>query len=87
MQKPTIDSERANIAWDKNNMHSSNESDKEEETHICPMTYHKENEVNNLTSKLTYNGLLCICKMFAGKSSKLKNYVYVSNSTISSLEK
>lgn len=43
-------------------MESSSKSKNEEENNICPMTYHEENEVNNITFEFIYNELFCVCK-------------------------
>lgn len=46
----------------KKDMDSFDESKNEEETHPCPMTYHEEKQVINLTSKFIYNELFHIYK-------------------------
>lgn len=42
----------------KNYIESYDESQKEEEIHLCFMTNHEENEMKNLTFEFTYNELL-----------------------------
>lgn len=46
----------------KKDMDSFDEFKNEEETHSCPMTYHEEKQVINLTSKFIYNELFHIYK-------------------------
>lgn len=53
---------RVYIAWNDNDMNSSDESKKDKETCLCPMTFHNENKVNNTTFELTYNELFHIHK-------------------------
>lgn len=67
-------------------MEYSNKSKKEEETNICLMEIHKDDEVDNLNSYFTCHKLFHICIKLDSDLSKLKKIIYVSKSTISSLE-
>jgi hypothetical protein len=64
---------RAFIAWDENDMDSSDESENEE-ANLCLMAHHEENEVNFVETKpnFTYDELLFICEELNNESSKFK---------------
>jgi hypothetical protein len=78
---------RAFIAWDENDMDSSDESENEE-ANLCLMAHHEENEVNFVETKpnFTYDELLFICEELNNESSKFKKIVSTSKKTISTLE-
>lgn len=55
-------------------MDSSDESKKEEENNLCPMTYHEEYELNDLTSelfKMSYSAFVKILDIKSCKQKKL----------------
>jgi hypothetical protein len=78
---------KAYIAWEDNGMTSSDES-KNEETNLCFMANHEEEEVNSFESEpnFTYEELLFICEELNKESSKLRKIVSTSKKTISTLE-
>lgn len=58
-------------------MDSYDEYEKEEEIYIYLMLIHKENKVNSIPSKFTYNELFHICIKLDMDSSKLQQLVYI----------
>lgn len=68
-------------------MESSDESKKEEEANIYLIKNQEKNEINDLTSCFTYFKLFFKCKKLNSESSNLKEIVYGSEATITSLEK
>ena len=78
---------RAYVAWDDNDMGSSDESENEE-ANLCLMAHHEDNEVNTFETELdlTYDELFIICKELNDESTKLRKIVSTSKKTISTLE-
>jgi hypothetical protein len=64
---------KAYIAWDDNDMTSSDKSENEE-ANLCFMANHEEEEVNSFESEpnFTYEELLFICEELNKESSKLR---------------
>lgn len=58
--------------YEKSNMNSFDESEKEKKPKVCCMENHKENEINNLTSQFSYFELSLVSKKLNNESSKIK---------------